>query len=76
MVLSKLGRSRIGRDRGDLGIMDREGPIEGRRKMRRRDAPEWRRPERTGPLLEKRIVGVVVGRGGRRMGLIHSAEPR
>ena len=69
------GRGRIGRDGGDLGIMGREGAIEGGRKMRGRDAPERRRAERTGPLLEKRIVGIAAGGGGGRLGIVHRARP-
>ena len=59
----EAGGGRIGRDRGDLGIVGREGAIEGRSEMRGRDPPERRNAERTGPFLEKRIVGSGGGRG-------------
>jgi hypothetical protein len=70
----EAGRGLIGRDRRYLGIVVREGAVEGRRKVRGRDAPERRGAERTGPFLKERIVGGS-GRGGGFIGLVHAAGP-
>ena len=69
--VGEVGRGRIMGDRGDLGSVIDEGPLEGRKEMLRRDLVEGRRLKRRLPRLQQR-VGLALARGPYFAGLLTS----
>ena len=65
MVLAKSGAEGSWVDRGDLGRVVGEGPLEGGQEMLRRDLRKRRGLERRLPWLEERVGRVL--RSGRRL---------